>query len=74
MYAHAHGEFQSCPNTWTNKCYILKIRTKYDKMALKFNSSVMAKSNTLPPCYPVSKNSLLQNQALKYKYNPNLVK
>lgn len=35
MYAQARGEFQSCPHTWTNKCYILNIRTQYDKMAKK---------------------------------------
>ena len=74
MYAQARGEFQSCPHTWTKKCYILNIRTKYDKMAKKFNSSVMAKSNTLPPCYPLSKNALLQNMAKKYQYNEKLVR
>ena len=73
MYAQANGQFQGCPHTWTNKCYVLGIRTKYDKMALKFNAAVMKKSNTLPPCYPASKNVLLQNMAKKYIYNPNLV-
>ena len=30
MYAQANGQFQGCPHTWTNKCYVLGIRTKYD--------------------------------------------